>query len=70
MLESKGGGSMKEYRDEWHFLRARAAQLFEEGDVRGSLRLMRTLNRLQCEAFHKLMAENMNEPKIVSTQAH
>lgn len=59
---------MKNHRDEWHFLRTRAAQLYQEGDVRGALRMMRTINRLQSEKFKQLTMENVNEPKIVSTR--
>lgn len=59
---------MKNHRDEWHFLRMRAAQLYQEGDVRGALRMMRTINRLQSEKFKQLTMENVNEPKIVSTR--
>ena len=59
---------MKKHRDDWRFLRERSAQLYQEGDVRGALRMMRTLNRLQCEKFKQLTEENVNEPKIVSTR--
>jgi len=59
---------MNKNRDDWRFLRTRAAQLYQEGDVRGALRMMRTLNRLQCEKFQQLTEENMNESKIVSTR--
>lgn len=59
---------MKKHRDEWRFLRARAAQLYQEGNVRGALRMMRTLNRLQCEKFQQYTEENVNEPEIVSTR--
>ena len=59
---------MKNHRDEWHFLRTRAAQLYQEGDVRGALRMMRILNRLQSDKFRKLTEENVNESKNVSTR--
>jgi len=35
---------MFEKRDEWCFLRLRAAQLFEEGNVKAALKLMKTIN--------------------------
>ena len=38
---------MFEKRDEWCFLRLRAAQLFEEGNVKAALRLMKTINQEQ-----------------------
>ncbi len=38
---------MFEKRDEWCFLRLRAAQLYDEGDVKAALKLMRTINREQ-----------------------
>ena len=47
MLLSKGGRNMFEKRDEWCFLRLRAAQLFEEGNVKAALKLMKTINREQ-----------------------
>lgn len=59
---------MEKPRDDWRFLRARAAQLYQEGNVRGALRMMRTLNRLQCEMFRRFTEENVNERKIVSTR--
>jgi len=47
MLLSKGGRNMFEKRDEWRFLQLRAAQLFEEGNVKAALKLMKTINREQ-----------------------
>ena len=44
MLLSKGGRNMFEKRDEWCFLQLRAAQLFEEGNVKAALKLMKTIN--------------------------
>ena len=38
---------MFEKRDEWCFLRLRAAQLFEEGNVKAALKLMKTINQEQ-----------------------
>ena len=38
---------MFEKRDEWCFLRLRAAQLFEEGNVKAALKLMKAINREQ-----------------------
>ena len=35
---------MFEKRDEWRFLQLRAAQLFEEGNVKAALKLMRSIN--------------------------
>lgn len=47
ILLSKGGRNMFEKRDEWCFLRLRAAQLFEEGNVKAALKLMKTINQEQ-----------------------
>ena len=38
---------MAEKRDEWCFLRLRAAQLIEEGNVTAALKLMKIINREQ-----------------------
>lgn len=38
---------MFEKRDEWCFLRLRAAQLFEEGNVKAALKLMKSINQEQ-----------------------
>ena len=57
MLLSKGGRNMAEKRDEWCFLRLRAAQLFEEGDVKAALRLMRTINQEQIRRLDEPAAE-------------
>lgn len=38
---------MTERRDEWCFLRLRAAQLFEEGNARAALKILRNINREQ-----------------------
>ena len=49
MLLSKGGRNMFEKRDEGCFLRLRAAQLIEEGNVKAALKLMRSINQEQCK---------------------
>ena len=38
---------MHEKNETWLFLQQRAAQLFEEDDVQGALRLMETINQEQ-----------------------
>ena len=38
---------MFEKRDEWCFLRMRAEQLFEEGNVKAALKLMKAINQEQ-----------------------
>ena len=38
---------MHEKNETWRFLQERAAQLFEEDDVQGALRLMETINQEQ-----------------------
>ena len=45
---------MFEKRDEWCFLRMRAAQLFEEGNVKAALRLMKTINQEQLRRLEKM----------------
>ena len=45
---------MFEKRDEWCFLRLRAAQLFEEGNVKAALRLMKTINQEQTKRLRKM----------------
>ena len=45
---------MFEKRDEWCFLRLRAAQLFEEGNVKAALRLMKTINREQARRLAEM----------------
>ena len=44
---------MVEMREEWQFLQLRAAQLFEEGEVKKALRLMRTINAEQLCRFEQ-----------------
>ena len=53
----------------WRFMRKRAEQLYEEGEVKRSLRLMRRINQEQAEAFHAGEQEERTEKsdKIVST---
>ena len=58
---------MTEKRDEWSFLRLRAAQLYEEGDAKAALRLMKRINREQVRLLEQENGANVNEPKIVST---
>ena len=57
---------MPKKQDEWCFLRLRAEQLFEEGEVKAVLRLMKNINREQQRRMDK-HTSNMNESKIVST---
>ena len=45
---------MAEKRDEWIFLRLRAAQLFEEGKAKAALKLVKRLNQEQI----RLLEEN------------
>ena len=45
---------MFEKRDEWCFLRLRAAQLFEEGNVKAALRLMKTINQEQVRRLERM----------------
>ena len=52
---------MFEKRDEWCFLRLRAAQLFEEGNVKAALKLMRTINQ---EQVRKLNADGSKCERI------
>ena len=44
---------MVEMREEWRFLHLRAAQLFEEGDVKAALRLLKRINEEQIRLFDK-----------------
>lgn len=48
---------MVETREEWRFMQLRAAQLYEEGDVKGALRLMRCINLEQLGRFEQTEAE-------------
>ena len=60
---------MDQNREVWRFMRKRAEQLYEEGEMRRALRLMRRINQVQEEAF-KRPAENSiadDGNKIVST---
>lgn len=60
---------MDQNREEWRFMRKRAEQLYEEGEVRCALRMMARINLAQEKAFqHTTDAMSMNhEKKIVST---
>ena len=40
-------------RDEWVFLRMRAEQLFEEGDTKAALRLMKPINAEQARRLNE-----------------
>jgi len=51
---------MFEKRDEWYFLRLRAAQLFEEGSVKAALKLMKTINQEQIRKLDEMSAECEN----------
>lgn len=53
MLLSKGGMHMHEKNENWRFLQLRAAQLFEEDDVQGALRLMEEINQEQIRRLQK-----------------
>ena len=57
MLLSKGGRNMFEKRDEWCFLRLRAAQLFGEGNVKAALRLVKTINQEQVRRLKEPQAK-------------
>ena len=59
---------MQEKHEEWRFMRRRAEQLFEEGDVKRSLRMMRLINRRQQEAFDEKRKQKRTNCKIVSTR--
>ena len=48
---------MAEKQDEWSFLRLRAAQLFEEDEMKAALRLMKTINREQIRRLEECMAK-------------
>lgn len=48
---------MAEKRDEWCFLRLRAAQLFEEGSVKAALKLMKMINQEQIRRLEAMTAE-------------
>ena len=48
---------MFEKRDEWCFLRMRAAQLFEEGNVKAALKLMKTINQEQLRKLEEIKAK-------------
>ena len=53
MLLSKGGMHMHEKNENWRFLQLRAAQLFEEDDVQGALRLMEEIDQEQIRRLQK-----------------
>ena len=55
------------HREKWRFMRTRSQQLYEEGDVKKSLRLMRLINAEQEERFQKYLEAEMEDRKIVST---
>jgi len=48
---------MAETREEWRFVQLRAAQLYEEGDVKAALRLMRCINLEQLCRFEQTETE-------------
>ena len=48
---------MFEMRKEWQFVQLRAAQLYEEGNVKGALKLMRCINLEQIRRFEQAEAE-------------
>ena len=56
---------MENCREEWRFMRLRAQQLYEEGEVRKALRMMWLINEEQEEWFR---AKTDEEKKIVSTR--
>lgn len=51
-------------QEQWRFLRQRAQQLYEEGEIKLALRLMRDINRQQIRSFEQ---QTEKEKKIVST---
>ena len=48
---------MTQMREEWLFMQLRAAQLYEEDDVQGALRLMRQINQEQIRWFDEIKEE-------------
>ena len=48
---------MAQMREEWLFVQLRAAQLYEEDDVQGALRLMRQINQEQIRLFEETVEE-------------
>lgn len=48
---------MAQMREEWLFMQLRAAQLYEEDDVQGALKLMRQINREQIRLFQETAEE-------------
>ena len=52
--------------DEWCFLRLRAEQLYEEGEVKAALKLMKNINREQQRRLDR-HTSNVNKTKTVST---
>ena len=51
---------MFEKRDEWRFLQLRAVQLFEEGNVKAALKLVKTINQEQIQRLEAMTAETEN----------
>lgn len=60
---------MDQNHEVWRFMRRRAEQLYEEGEVRRALRLMRRINQAQTGAFKRSDREDApsKQKKIVST---
>ena len=52
----------------WRFMRLRAEQLYEEGEVQKALRMMRLINREQQRQFEKTLQDEKDHQKIVSTR--
>ena len=48
---------MAQKQEEWLFMQLRAAQLYEENDVQGALKLMRQINREQSRRFGETAEE-------------
>jgi len=59
---------MTHQQEEWRFLRNRAEQLYEEGDTRRALRLMRRINLQQEEAFAQALSLEERHADKVSIQ--
>lgn len=59
---------MTHQQEEWRFLRKRAEQLYEEGDLRRALRLMRRINLQQEAAFAQLLGQDPEQNGLGSVQ--
>ena len=59
---------MKRNSNPWRFMRIRAEQLYEEGEVQKALRMMRLINREQQLQFENQLREPKFHQKIISTR--